>query len=121
MHLFENKQFTRFRDHDEGAVYENIEFRNCEFQSCSISATHSPALRSTIRNARLINSSEYGCFVFAAIIEDTLIDGLNTHGDTLQSWAAVFKHVTFRGKIGFLMTSPLVSPSTVPPEVQRAF
>ena len=48
------------------------------------------------------------------------MDGLKTHG-LLQTWGAVFKHVTLRSKIGRIMVSPFVAPGKATPEQQRAF
>ena len=121
MQVYKSDTFDGFTDRDSAAVYSDIEFRNCEFQSCSISTTCSPPLRTTVRNVRLVNASEYGCAVDSAILEDVVVDGLNTHGDTLLTCGAVFKHVELKGKIDFLLLSNLVFPGHATPEEQQAF
>ncbi len=77
-------------------------------------------MRSTVRNTRLIQCEESGGWLDAAIVEDSLVDGLKTHG-VLQTWGAVFKHVTLRGKIGRVMISDRIASAKAPPNVQRVF
>ncbi len=98
-----------------------MEFHHCAFQSCSISNTHVPSLRTLVRRLRLVDSSEYGCFLHSAICEDIVIDGLKTHGDTLHAWGAVFKHVVLKGKIGNIMTSNIIFAGHATSGEQQAF
>ncbi|MBI3839913.1 MAG: hypothetical protein HY288_18475 [Planctomycetia bacterium] len=121
MRLFENETFHRFRDDDSGAVFSDLEFHNCIFRSCQISNTHSPALRTIVRNIRAIGCHQFACCVLGAIVEDVFVDGLKTHGETLQTWGTVFKHVTLRGKIDILMTSSLIFGGQATPVEQQAF
>ncbi|HEX7771883.1 MAG TPA: hypothetical protein VF435_05645 [Pyrinomonadaceae bacterium] len=67
-----------------------------------------------------MNCETRGCTLYTAIVEDVTVDGLKTHG-LRQTWGAVFKHVTLKGKIGRLMFSPAVSPGTATLRQQRAF
>ena len=119
MRVFEKEEFRSFYD-DGGQVFQDLEFRRCHFVSSAISITKDPRLRSTVRNVKLINCQQHGCAIDTAVLEDVLIDGLKTNG-LVQTWGAVFKHVTMRGKIGRIMLSPLVATGQAPPEVQRAF
>lgn len=120
MRVVEKQEFSEFYDHDSARLFSDIEFRRCKFVSCGISITRDPALRSTIRNVKLLNCETYGCDLDTAIVEDVTVDGLKTHG-LRQTWGAVFKHVTLRGKIGRLMFSPAVSPGVATLRQQRAF
>ena len=120
MRVVERQEFDSFYDHDSARLFSDIEFRRCTFVSCAISITGDPALRSTIRNVKLFNCETYGCQLDTAIVEDVTVDGLKTHG-LRQTWGAVFKHVTLRGKIGRLMFSPAVSPGVATLRQQRAF
>lgn len=120
MRLFERQEFDSFYDNDSARSFSDIEFHRCTFVSCALSITDDPALRSTIRNVKLLNCETYGCTLHTAIVEDVTIDGLKTHG-LRQTWGAVFKHVTLRGKIGRLMFSPAVSPGFATLRQQRAF
>jgi hypothetical protein len=119
MQVFERQEFECFYD-DGSRTFSNIEFRRCSFTSSSISITCEVHQRSTIRNVRLIGCEVRGCSVDTAIVEDVLVDGLKTHG-LLQTWAAVFRHVTIKGKLGRLMFSPFVAAGTANARQQREF
>lgn len=118
--VFEGESFSDFYDEDSAAVFEALEFRRCQFTSSRISMTRQPRLRSTVRRIRLINCEQRGCALEAATVEDVLVDGFKTNG-ILQAWAAVFKHVTLRGKIGSIMASDKVKSGLATPEEQRGF
>jgi hypothetical protein len=126
--IFEGQEFPSFRDHNwglpwslprPGRIFEDLEFRRCTFVGSSLSRTNKPKLRSTVRSVRLLDCQEIGCTLDAAIVEDVLVDGLETTG-LLLIWGAVFKHVTLRGHIGSFMISPLVT-SRPESAVQQAF
>ena len=118
--VFEKQEFARFYDRDSGRTFSEIEFRKCSFLSSAISITRKPELRSTVRDVRLIQCEQRGCALEAAIVEDVLVDGFKTNG-LFQTWGAVFKHVTLRGKIERVMISPYVAPSIATEKQQRAF
>lgn len=118
--IFERQEFNHFLDRDSGAVFEDVEFRRCSFIGCSISTTRNPALRSTVRNVRLVGCEQRGCSLDAAVLEEVLVEGLKTHG-LFQAWGAVYRHATLRGRIGRVMTSPLIAPGWASAEEQRAF
>lgn len=118
--IFERQEFHSVYD-DGGSLFEDYEFRRCRFASCALSITRDPRWRSTIRNVKLIDCEENACGLESAIVEDTLIDGLKT-SDLFQTWSAVFRHVTLRGKIGRIMLSPAVAPGVdgLAPKAQQA-
>src|SRR5713226_8480986 len=119
--VFENQTFERFYDQDSSKTFADLEFRKCRFSNCAISIIRNPALRSTVRNVKLIDCEMLvACALQAAIVEDVLVDGLKTP-HPVHTWGAVFKHVTLRGKIGRVMTSPRVLISRDEPDVERAF
>ncbi|MCY2924023.1 MAG: hypothetical protein NT031_01040 [Planctomycetota bacterium] len=70
---------------------------------------------------RLVDCSQQGCSLEAAIVEDCLVDGFDTSGQLLQIWGAVFNRVVLCGKIGRLMISWVVDMVNRRSEVQRAF
>lgn len=108
MKLFERQEIVDFRDREPAAVFEGLEFRRCYFESCTISVTADVRLRTTVRNVKILNCEERGCNPYGAVLEDVTVEGLKTN-DLLQTWAAAFKHVVFRGKIGRIMFSPVVA------------
>jgi hypothetical protein len=120
--VFENQTFRCFYDQDSGAVFSDLEFRDCSFESCRISITEDPKLRSVVRNVKLVNCSQRGCAIDAAILEDVVVDGLKTRSQLLQIWGAVFKHVVLKGRIDRVMiTWSLGTIEVDKPEIQRAF
>ncbi len=118
--IFEGREFECFYDQNSGRTFSDLEFRYCSFVSSSISITRNPKRRSTVRNVKLIGCEENGCAIDTAIIEDVVVDGLKTHG-LLQTWGAVFKHVTLKGYIGRIMISPVVATGRAKPKEQKAF
>ncbi len=104
MRLFENQTFDGFSDFESSTTYLDFAFKKCIFKGCSISITRWPQYRSTVRNVRVDDCQAVGGSLGAAVVEDTVIDGLKT-GDILQTWGTIFKHVVLRGKIGRLMIS----------------
>jgi hypothetical protein len=121
--VFENRTFERFFEDGCGAVYSDLVFRGCTFRSCDISITDDPRLRTIVRNVRLIDCvrkrdpAGFGC----AVVEDCLVENLKIEG-LLQTWGAVFKHVTLRGRIGPLMLCNYLCPtSTTTEAMQRTF
>lgn len=117
MKTFHKEEFS-FQDNDSAAVYEGFEFDRCTFLGCVISLTVEPALRSTVRNVRLTNCSQRGCLIYPAVIEESEVNGLNTHGQLLAVHGAVFKHVVLRGKIDRVMIRQKLGE---PKNVQTAF
>jgi hypothetical protein len=70
---------------------------------------------------RLISCEQRGSSIWGAILDDVIVDGFSTNGQLFQTWGAVFKHVTLRGKIGRIMISPAVKGGLATPSQQRAF
>jgi hypothetical protein len=66
-----------------------------------------------------VNCHQRGCAIHGAIIENTVVDGLATHGQLLQIWGAVFNQVVLKGKIDRLMISADVLPSVLLEEGDR--
>ncbi len=121
--MFEDQTFERFYEDGRAAVYSDFVFRRCTFRSCDISITRDPALRTTVRNVHLIDCirkrdpAGFSC----AIVEDCLVENLKIE-ELLQTWGAVFKHVTIKGGIGRMMLSNRLCPtSTTTDAMQRAF
>jgi len=121
--LFENKTFERLFEDGCGAVYADFVFRRCTFRSCDISITRDPKLRTTVRNIELIDCvrKRDPAGLSCPIIEDSFIENLRIE-ELLQTWGAVFKHVTLKGRIGPLMLSNCLGPtSTTTDAMQQAF
>lgn len=119
MKKLEGQEFVQWYD-DGGQTFSGLEFLKCRFLSSGISISRDVRQRSTYRNIVLRNCEQRGCTIGGAIIEDVMVEGLKTNG-LVQTWAAVFEHVTLRGRIGRVMISPAVSAGLAAPEEQREF
>ena len=108
MKTFEKVTIGRTRDRDSGSVFTDFEFRRCEFDDCEISLAARPELRSTLRNCHLERCIvRQNCSINTAIVEDCVVDGLETRGPVFVR-GAVFKHVVLKGKVGrFMLANPL--------------
>ena len=105
---FERRHFDGYMDADSGALFDGYRFSRCEFDAINLSNTRRPELRSTIRNCHLYRCIvRQNCSINTAIVEDCVVDGLETRGPVFVR-GAVFKHVVLRGKVGCLiLTKPL--------------
>jgi hypothetical protein len=121
MKTFHNQTFDSFDDRDSAATFHDMVFTKCHFESCELSITRTPTLRSTLHNMKLLNCSQRDCAISAAVIEDVVVDGLNTNGQLFQTWGAVFNRTVLQGKIDRLMISSAVLPGVINHEEQRAF
>lgn len=115
--VFQNETFTCFDDRDSGRVFEDLEFRNCQFNDCKISVTDNLLLRSTVRRVLLIGCRVNAGTIGTAIVEESAVDGLRI-AEIFQTFGAVFKHVTLRGKIDRLM---LVNDILPPMHMHKEF
>lgn len=100
MKTFEKVTIGRARDRDSGSIFTDFAFRRCEFDDCEISLAARPELRSTLRNCHLERCIvRQNCSINTAIVEDCVVDGLETRGPVFVR-GAVFKHVVLKGKVG---------------------
>ena len=118
MKLHENETFDRFEDRDSGAVFSEVEFRHCNFVNCSISKTHSPSLRSTIRNVHILNCTANGSSLGTAVIEYSRIESLYTN-KLFQTFGTAFNQVVLRGRFDRLMIADDYLPPVLLPEDRR--
>lgn len=117
----EGRYFDGLRE-NSGRTIEGYDLERCIFQSCDLSRTVlDPSKRSVVRNVRLkdcmCSSSSVGC----AILDEVVIDGLDTGPELLFGWGTAFRHVTFRGRIGHIKVNRTYRGHPVDPAVQRLF
>ena len=108
MKTFEKQSFDGYSDFDSGGVFEGYRFTRCEFDAVELSNAQRPDLRSTLRNCHLERCIvRQNCSINTAIVEDCVVDGLETRGPVFVR-GAVFKHVVLKGKVGrFMLANPL--------------
>lgn len=97
-------------DRDSGRLIADLLLENCELESAVLSITEHPELRTVVRNVVLRDCSVRGCGVYAAILDEVLVENLKCYNMLMCCGTAV-RHVTLRGDIGQLMFSPLHFPS----------
>ena len=103
---FEKQYFDGFSDFDSSGIFDGYRFTRCEFDAIDLSNARRPELRSTIRNCHLQRCIvRQNCSINTAIVEDCVVDGLETRGP-VDIHGAVFKHVVLKGKIGHLILAP---------------
>jgi hypothetical protein len=118
--VYQDREFHSFIDRNSGKTFSDLKFRKCHFVGCWVSTTRDPRRRSIVRNVEILDCEQHGCTLDAAIVEDVLVNGIKTHG-LFQTWGTVFRHVIVQGKIGRLMTSPLIATAMGTPAQQKAF
>ena len=104
-----------------GEHLRDVEFIKCTFSKCRCYVGEAATLtRCTIQNVHLLNCSQDRCLMEAPILQDSVIDGLNTKGQMLAIHGGVFCHVTLRGKIDRLRIRPDVTESSMQPPCRSA-
>ena len=104
---FNGKTFDSVRDQGSGRTFSGFSFVDCHFQSCFVHCEQAEIERRTrIADMSLRNCSHAGCALDGGIVEDVLVENFKT-AKMFHTWGAVFKHVTFKGKIGRVMFSDL--------------
>jgi hypothetical protein len=105
---FEKQYFDGFSDFDSGGVFEGYRFTRCEFDAVDLSNAQRPEVRSTLRNCHMQRCIvRQNCSINTAVVEDCIVDGLETRGPVFVR-GAVFKHVVLKGKVGrLILTAPL--------------
>jgi hypothetical protein len=109
---FTAEEFDGWKDNDSGRLFEDVEFHDCSFSSCSVSMTYYPEKRSRVRNVVLKNCSASGCFIGPAIIENSIVEGLDI-SKRLITTGAVFKCVVLKGPIGRLIIGQVIPPTEI--------
>ncbi len=104
---YRNKTFRSLHDYNSGRRYSGFSFMNCHFQSSTVVCeTVELGDRTGICNSDIRDCSHAGCAVKGGIVEDVLVENFKT-AKMFHTWGTVFKHVTFRGRIGRVMLSDL--------------
>ncbi len=87
-----------------GRVYDGLRFERCFFDNCGVTPNESGVERTCLRNIAVVDCRVWACHVYWAIVEDVLVDGLNTGGGgkttPFRIEGAALKHVVLRGEIG---------------------
>lgn len=110
MREFNQETFDGWGEFNSGRTHRDVRFTGCIFQSCSLALSEQDlSKRPRVVNAELRKCAVAACNVTATVFEDVLVEGLKTSGP-FQTWAAVFKHVTLRGRVDRVMFNPFFHP-----------
>src|SRR5229473_836527 len=115
---FEKKTFKDFRSKGK-AEFDDIEFVKCHFVNCYL-GERGASKRPVIRNVRLLNCSQDRCLLVAPILQDVVVDGLDTQKQMPQILGAVFDRVVLRGKIDRLWIKPSIVDPAKQEEIDKA-
>lgn len=102
MNNYTKEIFEEFYDEDSREVFEDILFERCQFNYCNLSQTENPFNRTTLRNIIMKNCTSRGGSLGCAILDEITVENFANTG-LLQTWGAVFKHVTLKGRLGRVM------------------
>ena len=104
---FRNRTLESLHDHNSGRTYAEASFFSCHFQSSTMYCeTVDIGRRTHVRDLKFYDCSHAGCAIKGCIIEEVLVENFKT-AKMFHTWGTVFKHVTFKGRIGRVMLSDL--------------
>jgi len=114
-----------FRSRSSPAVWRtkirDVELRNCNFMYCEILPAATPRCRPLVQDVLLIDSIVGSCQISTALIEDVVVDGLDTRGSGLWLYACAFRRVTVKGKVGSILIRDSNIPHQHSPKVEARY
>ncbi|MBT2539178.1 hypothetical protein J7E99_00280 [Streptomyces sp. ISL-44] len=114
----EKQKFQNIKSIGSGRELAGYELVRCEFNGCDLAQFDDPGLGLVVRDLTAERITVKRSFVDGVRFEDVVIDGLALSSLTHLN-GCVFRHVTLRGRIGPVMTTP---PNfSLPEEMQAAF
>lgn len=114
---FSGQTFTDSRSFGTDRTYSEIDLERVKFNGCVLAQHDDPGLGLVVRDVTVTRSSATNCTVHGVRFEDVTVDGLSL--TKLHHLAAcVFRHVTLKGRIGPIMTTPV--HYAVPEETKAA-
>jgi len=90
-------------------TYEGIDLERVTFISCVLGQHDDPEYGFVVRDVTATRCRASACRVHGVRFEDVTVNGLT--GDHLSLDGCLFKHVTLKGKIGPILTTPVKSLS----------
>lgn len=105
MRLIAREEFASIGLRGPDGVVADVRLERCVFGGCSLVQHDDPGFGMVVRDVVATGCRLTRCSVHGVRFEDVLIDGLAI-SSMLYLAASVFKHVTLRGKVGAMMTTP---------------
>jgi hypothetical protein len=112
---FSRRTFERLRGYGTGHGYGELDLDRVTFTGCVLGQQDDPEFGFVVRDVTAARCRTDNCSVQGVRFEDVTVDGLSTKNQQLGG--CLFKHVTLKGKIGPILTTPV---SRGVPEQTRA-
>lgn len=112
------QSFQNLRGIGTGKVFSDLDLDQVTFQGGGLAQYDDPAFGTVVRNVTLTRSGAANCAVHGVRFEDITVDGLSLT-KLHQLAGCVFRHVTLKGRIGPVMTTPV--HYALAADVQAAF
>lgn len=102
---FTGETFEHLRGVDTGRTYSEIDLVRVKFVGCVFGQQDDPEFGFVVRDVTATKCRADNCSVEGVRFEDVTVDGLATKHQGLGG--CLFKHVTLKGKIGPILTTPV--------------
>jgi hypothetical protein len=112
---YTGRTFEYLRSYGAGQAFAEIDLDRVKFVGCVFGQQDDPGFGFVVRDVTATRCRTDNCSVEGVRFEDVTVDGLATRHQGLGG--CLFKHVTLRGKIGPVLTTP---PASGIPEGTRA-
>jgi hypothetical protein len=110
-------KFQQVRVLGTGRELSGLDLHKVKFETCVLAQDDDPAFGLVVRDVTLTGCSATDCIVDGVRFEDVTVDGLSLK-PVHQFGGCVFRHVTLKGRIGPLVTTPV--NYALPQETQDA-
>lgn len=102
MEIIRDQSFHSLYDLETGRVIEDTVFTGCTFSNSFFSTVNDQLIRSTIRRCRFENCRTNRCTIGPALVQDVVVENLRSTDEVIVR-AAIFEHVTLKGRIDKLL------------------
>jgi hypothetical protein len=110
------QEFEQLRSYGTGHTFSEIDLNRVKFVSCVFGQQDDPEFGFVVRDVTATRCRVDTCTVEGVRFEDVTVDGLATRHQGLGG--CLFRHVTLKGKIGPILTTPV--SRGVPAETREA-
>lgn len=102
---FSSETFEHLRAYGSGQTHSEIDLDRVKFVGCVFGQQDDPEFGFVVRDVTATRCRTDNCSVQGVRFEDVTVDGLTTKHQQLGG--CLFRHVTLKGKIGPIMTTPV--------------
>jgi hypothetical protein len=102
---FSGETFEHLRGYGTGRTFSEIDLDRVKFVGCVFGQQDDPEFGFVVRDVTATRCRTDNCNVQGVRFEDVTVDGLSTKHQGLGG--CLFKHVTLKGKVGPILTTPV--------------